>query len=148
MCNTAEENVSKENYSKLLSSLLYHVSPVVLRKYRYGRKSKKIFTTKPIVTTNRKLYTKYSSRYSDHTSFQSTDSIPGPADTAVLSFAALGTASGETPGALSEAVFGSLGDTGAAQGCVPGSARSAPAALPETCSFKTSTFSLSSFRSV
>lgn len=52
MCHTAEEN-----YSKLLSSLLYHISPVVLRKYRYGRKSKKIVTTKPIVTTNRESYT-------------------------------------------------------------------------------------------
>lgn len=34
---------------KLPSSLPYHISPVVLRKYRYSRKSKKIFTTKPIV---------------------------------------------------------------------------------------------------
>lgn len=48
-CATQLRKIYRLNYSKLLSSLLYHISPVVLRKYRYGRKSKKIFTTKPIV---------------------------------------------------------------------------------------------------
>lgn len=56
-CATQLWKIYSLSYLKLLCSFLYHISPVVLRKYRYGRKSKKIFTTKPIVTTNRESYT-------------------------------------------------------------------------------------------
>lgn len=69
--------------------------------------------------------------------------------TAGFSFAAaLGKDPAGTRGPLMEAVLGSRGEARVAQGCVPRGARPTPATFPETCSFRTATFSLSSFLSV
>lgn len=60
----------------------------------------------------------------------------------------LDSASRYAPRALFEEVFSSLWESRAAQGCITGVAKSLSAALRDTCSFRTSTFSLSSFLSV
>ena len=57
-------------------------------------------------------------------------------------------ASGITRVALGQVAPDSSGEAEAAQGWAPGGAGPPPAALPDTCSFSTSTFSLSSFLSV
>lgn len=57
-------------------------------------------------------------------------------------------ASGITRAALCQVAPDSSGEAEVAQGWAPGGAGPPPATLPDTCSFSTSTFSLSSFLSV
>lgn len=65
--------------------------------------------------------------------------------TAGFSFAAT---LGKDPAGTRGPLLGSRGEARVAQGCVPRGARPTPATFPETCSFRTATFSLSSFLSV